>query len=143
VGTCDELPIVKPIADCLVYVTELDELWQYPLACLSQCVNNCYELLLTELPQYTVPLMRYRNGCAMDLVYGTIRERVCQRTDVEVQPQANGTATYNFRQINQHTSSEKADPSGTALARTSNNSKLQTRHLVRERALQNNKPATV
>jgi hypothetical protein len=31
-------------------------------------------------------------------------------------------------------SSERADPSGTALARTSNNSKLQTRPLVREGA---------
>jgi hypothetical protein len=31
-------------------------------------------------------------------------------------------------------SSERADPSGTALARTSSNSKLQTRHLVREGA---------
>jgi hypothetical protein len=31
-------------------------------------------------------------------------------------------------------SSERADPSGTALAKTSNNSKLQTRPLVREGA---------
>jgi hypothetical protein len=31
-------------------------------------------------------------------------------------------------------SSERADPSGTALARTSNNSKLQTRSLVRDGA---------
>jgi hypothetical protein len=36
--------------------------------------------------------------------------------------------------------SERADPSGTALSRSSSNSKLQTRPLVREGATKNNKP---
>jgi hypothetical protein len=54
-----------------------------------------------------------------------------ERADLSVAALASPAATVNYRLV---LSSERADPSGTALARTSNNSKLQTSPLVREGA---------